>query len=192
MHQALEAKNGLHRSSIRRGKSGFKAILSQCRDRKDWYPTQREATIALKQKGPKRAIGPPSRDRTKNRASQNTRAWEKSNENRSWRFDFRSPVCFVLQCKPFDERSGQKRDESGGRMKKWRLAEAKKLSLDLSNRRSDALRGDPSASPQDTSLSGRNCGAAFGRPFGFPRQELAGHTPCQRVCRNGGQLRFPQ
>src|SRR3989338_4943871 len=59
------------------------------------------------------------------------------------------------------------------KFKKWRLAEAKKLSLDLSNRRSDALRGDPSASPQDTSLSGRNCGAAFGRPFGFSRQELA-------------------
>ena len=58
-------------------------------------------------------------------------------------------------------------------MKKWWLAEAKKLSLDLSNRRSDALRGDPSASPQDTSLSGRNCGTAFGRPFGFSRQELA-------------------
>ena len=80
-------------------------ILFVIRHRKNCNPAQRERAVTCQQKGPKRAIGPPSRDRTPYCSPQSAGTWKKSNENRSWGFDLRLPICTVLQFNPFDARS---------------------------------------------------------------------------------------
>ena len=86
----------------------------------------RKWPIPSQQERSETAIGPPSRDRTQNRASQDAWAGKKPDENRSRGFNLRLPVCAVLQLEPLDEGFSRKPDEFDASLKEHTTTETRK------------------------------------------------------------------